>query len=135
MGQLDLQGALIGGPPSGGETFPASTFSVPLRLRTSPKGYGVATGVLSQQIASPAAYVALSGIGVGGAVTQADTFYFKASGPVDLRVTTDDGAGGDVVAVIPSDGLAVIETPASKYVKLVEVQGNGTVEYFASGQR
>lgn len=135
MGQIDLQGALIGGPPSGGDTFPASTFSVPLRMRTTPKGFGVATGVLTRLVASPAAFVALSGVGSGDTVTQADVLYFKPSGPVDLRLTTDDGVGGNVVAVVPIDGITMIEFPTSKFLKLLEVQGSATVEYFASGQR
>jgi hypothetical protein len=134
MGQIDLQGALTGGPPSGGDTFPAAVFTAPLRFRSNPKGFGVATGVLTQIVASPAVYLTLPGVGTGGVVTKADTFYLKSSGPIDLRLTTDDGAGGDVVSVVPCDGLHLSEFPTSKFLKLIEVQGSATIEYFASGQ-
>lgn len=136
MGQINLSGALIGGPPSGGETFPAATFSVPLRLRSDPKGYNAATGVLQQQVSTaPGVYVTLTGIGTGSTVTKANTFYLKSSGPVLLRLTTDDGLGGSVVAVLPVDGLAgPIEFDATKFLKLAEVSGSAQLEYFASGQ-
>lgn len=135
MGQLDLQGALIGGPPTGGDVFPASTFAVPLRLRTIPKGFGVATGVLTRQVNSPSVFTTLSGIGANDTVTQADVLYFKASGPVALQLTTDDGLGGDIVATLSCDGLVLMEFPTSNFLKGLEVRGSATVEYFASGQR
>lgn len=134
MGQIDLQGALFGGPPTGGSTFPAATFSVPLRMSTTPKPFGVATGVLTRNVASPAAYLTLSGIGAADTVTKGDVLYFKASGAVDLRLTTDDGAGGDVVAIVPVQGIVILEFSSSKYLKLVEVQGSASIEYFMSGQ-
>jgi len=135
MGQLNLSGSLIGGPPTGGETFPAASFTVPLRLRTDPKGFNAATGVLTQQISTAVGvYATLAPIGSGGVVTKADTLYFKSNGPVLVRITTDDGVGGSVVAIVPCDGLMMLEPGSLKYIKLVEVSGNALIEYFASGQ-
>lgn len=135
MGQINMQGALIGGPPAGSETFPASVFSAPLRLRTDPKGFNAATGVLQQQIATAVGvYAALPAIGTGGVVTKGNTFYFKSNGPVLLRLTTDDGVGGNVVAVLPINGLHIVEFDDTKFLKLAEVSGSALIEYFASGQ-
>lgn len=135
MGQLNLSGALIGGPPSGGETFPGATFSVPLRLRTDPKGFNSATGVLQRQIATaPGVYVTFGEVGTGASVPKANTLYMKSNGPVLVRLTTDDGLGGSVVAIVPLNGAMLVEFDDTKFLKLLEASGSALVEYFASGQ-
>lgn len=135
MGQVKVDGTMSAGPASGGGSFPASSFDVPLALRASPKLFVAATGVLSRSIDSPTAFVELSEVGAAGSVSRADVLYLRASGPVDLRLTTDDGVGGDVVAVVPVDGLVVLEFPVTKSAKKVEVKGTATLEVFASGQQ
>jgi hypothetical protein len=108
---------------------------MPLRLRTDPKGYNAATGILQQQIATAAGvYVTLATVGTGGVVTKADTLCLKTNGPVLLRLTTDDGLGGSVVAILPIDGMATLEFNSNRYLKLAEISGSALIEYFASGQ-
>lgn len=135
MGQVQLQGALIGGPPSGGEVFPAAIFNVPLKLRTDPKGFGAATGVLQRTVTSPTVYVTLTGVGSGDTVTQGNTLYLKSAGPLDVRVTCDDGVGGDVVSEFQIDGMTFTEYSDLRYLKKLEVKGSAQIEYFVSGTR
>lgn len=134
MGQINLQGSLSGGPTSASsDAFPAATINIPLSLRSSPKGFGCATGVLQRQIAA-SSFVVLAEVGPGGSVVKANFLYLKCNGPVLLRCTFDDGLGGDIVAVEPVNGLVVKEVDDSKFLKTVEVQGNALLEYFACGQ-
>jgi hypothetical protein len=135
MGQVQLQGALIGGPPSGGEVFPAALFNVPLKLRTDPKGFGAATGILQRTITSAVAYVQLADVGANGTVTQANTLYLKSAGPIDVRLTCDDGVGGNVVSEYQQDGMSLLEFSDVKFLKMVEVRGSAQIEFFASGTR
>jgi hypothetical protein len=136
MGQINLSGSMIGGPPAGGDTFPGSTFSVPLLLRSNPKGFNVATGVLQRQISTAVGvYATLSGVGATDTVTKCDTLYLKSNSGLLVRLTSDDGTGVSVVAVIPVSGVALLEFDSSKYLKLIEVSGSGLIEYFASGQQ
>ena len=135
MGQLSLSGALVGGPASGGTTFPGSTISIPLALRTNPKGFNAATGVLQRQIQTAlGVFVALNEIGPNGSVQKADTIYLNSNGPLTVRYTTDDGLGGSVVAVLPVSGYTMIELDSTRFCKLLEVSGSALIEYFASGQ-
>tara|TARA_Y100000034_G_C6819181_1_gene368767 strand:+ start:274 stop:462 length:189 start_codon:yes stop_codon:yes gene_type:complete len=61
--------------------------------------------------------------------------YFKSDAPLTLRLTTDDGAGGDVVAVVPIHGLAIMEFNSTNFLKTLEAQGTAKVEYFLSGNQ
>lgn len=134
MGQITLSGAFIGGPPAGGETFPGTTFSAPLALRTNPKGFGAATGVLQRQVSTAVGvYATLSGVGATDTVTKGNTLYLKSNGNLLLRLTTDDGLGGSVVAVNPVSGFVFVEFDETKYLKLLEVSGNALIEYFVCG--
>ena len=135
MGQVQLQGALVGGPPSGGEVFPAALFNVPLKLRTDPKGFGAATGVLQRTITSALVYVQLLDVGTGGSVTQANLLYLKSAGPLDVKLTCDDGVGGDVVSEFQIDGMNLQEFSDVRFLKKVEVRGSAQIEFFASGTR
>jgi hypothetical protein len=102
-----------------------------LSTKNESKGYGQATGVLSRTISSPSAFIDLGE--PGNAVTKATFLYLKSDAPLDVRLTTDDGSGGDVVAVVPVEGLCLLEFSSSKHLKLLEVQGSGRLEYFVSG--
>ena len=134
MGQITLSGALLGGPPAGGETFPGTTFSAPLALRTTPKGFNSATGVLQRQVSTAVGvYVTLGGVGAADCVTKGNTLYFKTNATVLLRLTTDDGIGGSVVAVLPVNGFCLLQFDDSKYLKLVEASGSALIEYLVSG--
>lgn len=132
MGTVSISGSLTGGPGSSGG-FPASTFNTPISLATGSKLFQHATGVLTRIISSPAAFVALSAVGAANDVPKADTLYLRADADVDLRITQDDGAGGSTVLTLPVRGLFVMETPTNKMITLLEVQGSGKLEYFASG--
>lgn len=135
MGQVVADGTIQAGPASSGDgVFPSSTFDGQIRLRTSPKQYLACTGSTGRAFNSPSSYVALPSIGTGGDVTKVDTLYIRSSSEVSLQLTTDDGAGGDVVAIIPLDGGILLEFPTTKYLKLLELKGSATIEYFASGQ-
>lgn len=130
MGTISLEGSLQGYNAAGGTTA-AAMFSTPLALLNGKKSFGIASGVLTRRV--PAAYEALSAIGVNRDVPKADTLYLKSDSAILVRLTRDDGAGGSVITVEPVHGLLILETPADRRITLVEVQGSGVVEYFASG--
>lgn len=128
-----LQGTLRAGPSSSScsGSFPSGLVNVtfessPARKSTPVSCYHV------RAVNSPASYAALAGIGTNETVTQALILYLKTSGPMLVRITTEE-TPDDVVSVIPVDGLMILEFQAARYLKLVEVQGSGTVEYFAGG--
>lgn len=134
MGQISLQGAIVAGPVTASETFPASTLNVPLATIFSPKPSAVSTGVLTRNVnVAVPAFGALQGVGPTDTVTQGDFLYFKSNGPVILRVTTDDGLGGQAQALVPVHGIAMLEFQATRPLELLEIQGNARVEYLVSG--
>lgn len=133
MGKLRLSGSLDAAPAAASELFPLSSFTVPLAFLEIAKGYSVATGTLARTLNSPSAFVPLQGVGTTDAVTRGTFLYLKSNATIDLRITTDDGAGGSVVAVVPVAGFFALELGATKYLKLLEAQGAATLEYFVSG--
>lgn len=135
MGQLKVEGALVAGPPQATDVFPAGVLTHPLSTAQNPKGFQVATGVLTRNLNSAAAFLAFAELGANAAVTRGTFLYMRSDAVIDVRITTDDGAGGDVVSVIPLQGLLILEFPGSKYLKLLEVQGSGKLEYFISGDQ
>lgn len=139
MGQLQLSGNLTSGPPQGAEFSQGRmmiNIALALKGGAGCKAFGSATGVQTRNLNSPSAYVVLSGVGPDDTVTRGDTLYVFAPQPILVRITTDDGVGGDVVSVLPLDGLMILEINQVRYLKLLEAQGacNG-VEYFVSGQQ
>ena len=139
MGQLQLSGNLTSGPPQGSEFSQGRmmiNIALALKGGAGCKAFGSATGVQTRNLNSANAYVVLSGIGPDDTVTHGDTLYVFVPQPILVRLTTDDGQGGDVVSVIPVDGLMMIEFNQVRFLKLLEAQGvcNG-VEYFVSGQQ
>ncbi len=135
MGRVNVTGAVDGGPESASAgVFPAARFMAPLSLKdSSGKQFNAATGVLVRNLQSPSAFVALDGVGAAATVTQGDFLYLKSDGPLDLRVTTDDGAGGTDVVVEPIHGLYVREFSSTKPLELLEAQGNAKIEYLVTG--
>jgi hypothetical protein len=130
VGQLTADGAITGQPPTASDGFQSATFTARLKLSQTPKSYGGATGTLAMSLASPSAFVTLP---ISPMVQQGDTLYLRSSDNVDVRITTDDGAGGSVVATFPCIGLLVMEFQATKFLKLLEVQGTTTLEYAVTG--
>lgn len=134
MGQVRIDGQITAGPQVIGQD--RSTLSTILALKggSSSKSYGAATGILELNLNTPTnTYQTLPGVGAAPGVTKADTLYFFCDSPVLLRLTTDDGAGGNVLSVLPVDGLCTLEFWGTRFLKLVEAQGNSPIEYFASG--
>ena len=133
MGQISVSGSIIGGPASASEGFPSAQFITQLKLRQSPMGFGAATGVLTQRLNSPSGFAEL--VGPGTVVTRATFLYIRSDTDLLVRLTTDDGAGGDDVVVIPVGGLFLFECSGSKYLKLLEAQGSALIEYLAAGSQ
>ncbi len=135
MGLLRLSGSLDAGPPPvTTESFPASSFSVPLAFLETSKAFNVASGVLSRRLStlSPS-YAVLDGLGTSSAVTKATFLYLKSSSSVVLRLTTDDGSGGSVMTLLPVLGLVLLEFNSLLFLKQLEAQGSAQLEYFVSG--
>lgn len=133
---VQLQGQIQAGPPGcGGCSGLGMLLQLSLQLKgaCAQKPYNVATGGQPRIINSAAVFVALGDVGPTGVVTRADTLFFYSPVPIDLELTTDDGAGGDVVAIVPLDGTLVLEFPTQKPLKLLRVRGTATIQYFASG--
>ena len=135
MGQLRIDGQLQAGPLVLGQDRSTMTTALALKGGIAAKPYAKATGIIENTVATGGVYQALPGVGADPAITKANTLYFFSDSPVLLRLTTDDGAGGSVVAVVPVDGLFVSEFQDSKFLKLVEVNGSGGIEYFVSGNQ
>ena len=136
MGQLSLTGTLSAGPPAGAEAFPGSNMQVPLALLAGASTtYGVASGILTQNVASPSpAYLTLSAVGASGPVTQGLFLYLKTSDSMLLEVTHDDGSGGTLVRLVPVRGLFILEFPTNMPLEGLRIQGSGRIEYFVAGQ-
>lgn len=135
MGRLRFEGSLTGGPPAVTDSsFPASSFLVDLGFATGhDKSFDVASGVLTRQLASPSAFVALSGVGASDAVTQASALYFKCNATMQLEVTFHPPTGPDVVSVMPVSGPLVLETPDDFYIVGLRCKGSGPIEYLVAG--
>lgn len=135
MGQLSLEGSLVGGPASVTDSsFPASLFQVSLGFADGKnKQFNNASGVLTRTLASPGAFVVLSGVGSTDTVVQGTALYFKCNSDMLLEVTTDDGVGGSVVAVLPVRGVVVLEVTDLKFIKGLRCKGSGPVEYLVAG--
>lgn len=133
MPNATLTTTLLVQPSVADGSFPVGASSVPITLTPSPKPLVVDTGVMKRNLASPAAYVTLSGVGATDTVTQGSFLYLRTNAPMLLRLTTFNPAGASVVSVFPVLGLFVTEFDPSRYLTLVEIQGTGVVEYLAGG--
>lgn len=124
---LELQGSIVSGPSSDC-SLPGAT--VNLTFEETPSAAMSAYG--SKTVASPSSYVTLPGLGTGSLVTQGTVLYIRTRDNMKFRLTMYD-SGGDVTSVVYLQGPALWRFPASNYLKLLEVQGSGTVEYFVAG--
>lgn len=133
-GVTDLSGTIISGPQTVTDTtFPSMQSTAQLRTSTNPKPWGVCTGVLSRNVASPLAYVPLNGVGPTGDVVNVEFLYLRSSTTLKLRLTQVDGLG-TLVSEQFFSGLKIIEVPSTNCITLVEVKGTATIEYLAQGQ-
>lgn len=131
---VSFRGNLQAGPPKATTgSFPAGMTNIAFDLKPTAKPAPVSCHDIRNLSAS--SYTSLRGIGSTDTVQQANFLFIQTDSPISFRVTYDDGSGGDVVDVIAVDGLFVQEAPIDKFIKLLEAQGTGVVEYFASGTR
>lgn len=136
--QLLITGSLIAGPPEGVSTgFDTMRVNEPLLFTpdgVEGVGFGVGTGILKRNVASPAAFVALQGVGATDTVTRGKVLYLKTNAPMLIRISNDDGAGGTTTATIPIEGgPMLLRFQAAKFLKLLEVQGSGQLAYLIVG--
>lgn len=136
MGLIQIGGSIVAGPPQGASPCrDRSVLNVALALKGGggSKPFQVSTSALSMNLNTGGSYVTLPGVGAGSTVTQADTLYLFSSSPILVRLTFSSSP--DIVSVLPVDGFFMQEVDATHYLKLVETNGSGTIEYFASGQQ
>src|SRR4051812_46162565 len=126
----NLQGALLSGPvKSASGTFPVGLVNITFGLKPANKVAAVSSKSV-RNLASPNAFSTLHGVGPNEDVTQANFLFLQTDNPIDVRITADDGSGGDVVSVVSVDGLLLVEKPSNKFIKLLEAQGTGVIECF-----
>jgi hypothetical protein len=138
MPTLQLTGSLVAGASCATACGDSSgTLTLPLSFPSCGKQYQVSVGTppgAPRSINSLLAFTAISSIGAGGDVTRGEFLYVASEGTLDLELTTDDGSGGNVVAVVPIDSGPTMWTfPSTKYLKGLRVRGVGRLIYFVAG--
>ncbi len=135
MPTLELTGTISFGPDCATGAFPNGMSSIEFGTNCGcGKSYSVGTGITTRRInTSIGVFVALGGVGSGEAVTQARFLYLRSDNKINIRLTTKSDTGPDVVAVEPLQGLKIQEFPSDRYLLLLEVEGNATIEYLACG--
>lgn len=130
--QVTLSGTILGSPASSSDSqFPSSALNIPFQLTPSPKTFNVAAGGVPVSINSTGSYVVVPGIGAApGPVTEAQLLYVRVSTPMLVRLTYKGDATPYVSKV---GGLLVIEVDAANPITKFEVQGAGTLEFYATG--
>lgn len=109
-------------------SFPAGSTSIPFALNPPSKPFTVDTGRALVNVNSPSSFTAFAGVGAGAAVTQASFLYVRTQSPMQVRITQNGST-----SVVKTSGLFVLEPEPGSEVTLVEFQGAGTVELYASG--
>lgn len=123
----------LGAPVVTDGVCPSTLVSTLANLTLTPacKPAPVNTGFSSRLISSSTNYVALSGVGTNDIVTEATFLYLRSADAVGMlaRLTF-----GSIQSVIPFNGVLMMELdPTTTPLTLVEIQGVGTVEFFACG--
>ncbi len=135
MGTLRISGNLVAGPPTvDTEGFPGTRLDLPLRLLEGGLSYGAATGILRQRLNSPSTFLQLHGVGTGEVVSQGLFLYLKSDQAIRVRLTFDDGLGGDEVAILSSTRLILgLQFEPTLFLKKLEARGSAVLEYFVCG--
>lgn len=129
---VTLKGTLLAGPPKAScNGFPSGLVNAAFELTPPNKAADVST-YGSPNLNSALAYSELPG--VGDTVTRGTFLYVRTQNKMLVRIT-QAGDSGDVVSVMYVQGLFIQEFPAGNYLKLLEAQGVGVIEYFASGNQ
>jgi hypothetical protein len=127
MGTVSLSGVVVVGPDgSSAYAFPSAETTIPLIAATS--DYAVSIDGL-QVVASPTDYADAPGVGTGGTVTQGRFIYARSDAPLLVRLTTTAG-----VAIVPIEGLLILEFTADAPLTKLEVKGTGRLSYLVAGQ-
>jgi hypothetical protein len=126
------EATLLAGPSEvcEGDTFPAGGTTIPLALLGTWKPYVVDSGRQLYNVASPAAFVPLNGVGASGPVTQAHTLYLRVLAPVQVQLTYFGVVSAQVVYL---SGLLLVEPDPAHPVTAVAVMGTAQVEFLAVG--
>jgi hypothetical protein len=131
---VTLQGSLFAGQPqASGTGFPSGMVNIGFEL-TPPNKVATCSMYQTPNLNSPSSFATLPGVGDGGTVTQGTFLYLKTANPMEVRVTQHSDSG-DVVSTLYVEGVYVQEFPVGNYLKLLEAQGVGTIEYFVSGNQ
>ncbi len=127
---VQCSGSVVAAPSATSDTtFPAGTDDIPFNLNPSSKPYNVSTGNVVN-VNSPAAMVAIPGIGVApGPVTQGQFLFLRTTTPMKVQKTY----GATVIGPEPWSGLMIIEMDPNNPLTGLSVQGAGTVEYWVCG--
>ncbi len=133
--QVVLDGTLSVGPQQAtDQQFPSMSVGEPLALTPAQKLSNACTGAVIRQLNSPSAYSTLQGVGPTDTVQKGDTLYLRSNAPILLRLTmADPGGGSDVVSVLSTYGLVLMEFQPTGYLKVLEAKGVGTLTYLISG--
>lgn len=125
---------MAGPPRSSTNAFPSGIVNAAFELRPPNKGAAVSSGLVVRNLSSPSSFVELGGVGDDQAVTQATVLYLRTTAKMIVRLT-QNGDSGDEVSVLYIDGMLIQEFPTANYLKLLEAEGTGVIEYFASGNQ
>ena len=138
MGQIAINGTVLGGPVQVGSGFPQAIFTTVLATNPSPKPFSVASGVLTRRIAQAApGFVSLSGVGPTDTVQRGDLLYLRSDSQLLVRMSQTDPLnplGPALVRDLIVSGLLVVEFPSASPLVLLEAQGSATIEYLITGQ-
>lgn len=136
MAAIELSGTLTLGDACGVSTCgsEAGDTAIPLAFGTCCSRPAAASPwVPAQAINSPGAFVALTTVGPTAPVKQGDFLYLRANAAVEVRLTTDDGAGGQTVTTLPPTDFLMMTFSATRPLELLEVRGTATIAYLVSG--
>lgn len=136
---MSLQASLVAtfqaGPSVATDSqFPSGVTTIPFGLNPPTKPFGSDTGAMRSTVNSPTSFVVLGGVGPTSDVQAATTLIVRTATPMLIRSTFQNPAGGaDIVSIEPINGTKLCEYPPNGVLKLLEVQGSGQIEYYASG--
>jgi len=129
---VSVKGTLLAGPPKAScNGFPSGLVNATFELTPPNKAADVSV-YQTPNLNSGSGYSTLPG--VGDTVTRGTFLYIRTTNKMLVRLT-QAGDSGDVVSVVYVQGLFIQEFPSANYLKLLEAQGVGVVEYFVSGNQ
>ena len=125
--QLTCEGTVSCGPaPSSGGGIPRGATLIPFSTYPDPLCPAVQSGDQVAAVNSPSSFVTLP----VGPVTQGTFLVILTTTAMAVRTTTHGTADPAVETIC---GLKVVQFDVASYLTLLEVQGEGVVEYFVGG--